>query len=128
MERGGIVVRKELNIVRNKGTKGLLSDWRRRIGAFGMICCLGIAGTAFAGNSISANAATVTVKQGEDTVEWNGKKVVTQIDGEKITMDNANGIQVNETYMVPYEEVFEDYLEVDCTYSESARNFEFNSK
>lgn len=121
MERGGIVVRKEQNIARNKRTRGLLSDWKRRVGAFGMICCLGMAATVFAGNSISVNAATVTVKQGEDTVEWTGKKVVTQIDGKKITIDNASGIQVQETYMVPYEEVFEDYLEVNCTYSESAR-------
>lgn len=110
-----------LRILEISGKEELLYKWKRRIHIFGTFCCLSMATAAFMGNSLPVRAVTITVKQGEETTEWTGKKVVTQINGEKITMNNATGIVVNHTYMVPYEEVFEDYLEVNCIYGESAK-------
>ena len=119
--RKGRIVVKKLEIFKIKKTQELLCNWKKGLRIAGAVCCLSMATAAFMGNSIPVQAVTMTVKQGEETKEWTGKKVVTQIDGKTITMDNATGIVVNDTYMVPYEEVFEDYLEVNCTYSESAK-------
>lgn len=116
-----IIVRKITESFRSKRTEGILYSWKRGIRVFSTICCLSVATATLTGDNILVQAETITVKQGEETKEWTGKKVVTRIDGKNITMDNATGIVVNDTYMVPYEEVFEDYLEVNCTYSESAK-------
>lgn len=116
-----IIVRKITESFKSKKTEELLYSWKRGIKVFSTICCISMATVTFTEDSIPIQAETIAVKQGEETNEWTGKKVVTQIDGKNITMDNATGIVVNDTYMVPYEEVFEDYLEANCTYSESAK-------
>lgn len=116
-----IVVKKILETFKNKKTERISYNWRKGLQVLGGICCLGMATVAFAGNSISVQATTMAVKQGEETKEQTGKKVVTRIDGQIITTDNAAGIVVNDTYMIPYEEVFQDCLNVECMYSESAK-------
>lgn len=116
-----IFVKPILKMLSKEKNEELFSNWKKGIKIFSTICCLGVAATTFMGNNFTIQAASVTVKVGEETKEWNGKKVITQIDGEDITLDDAKGIVVNDTYMIPYDEVFEDYLEVNCTYSESER-------
>lgn len=114
-------MKKKQERLKRKKTEELFDNWKRGLRTLGTVCCLGLATAFFVGNSIPVQAATVVVKQGDETSVRTGKKVVVQVDGKKVTTGNASGIVVNDTYMVPCEEIFEENLDVNCTYAEDSK-------